>query len=83
MIENILIPTNNGANIPLGQLADVEMIEGPVQISREDGIRRIGIEMNISGRDIGSFVEEAKQKIKAAQIPLIERLLEAIKKEEN
>jgi len=40
------------------------MIEGPVQISREDGIRRIGIEMNISGRDIGSFVEEAKQKIK-------------------
>lgn len=63
-IENILIPTNNGANIPLGQLADVEMIEGPVQISREDGIRRIGIEMNISGRDIGSFVEEAKQKIK-------------------
>ena len=63
-IENILVPTNNGANIPLGQLADIEMIEGPVQISREDGIRRIGIEMNISGRDIGSFVQEAKQKIK-------------------
>jgi cobalt-zinc-cadmium resistance protein CzcA len=34
-----------------------------VQISRQDGIRRIGIEMNISGRDIGSFVAEAKQKI--------------------
>jgi len=63
-IENILVPTNNGANIPLGQLAHIEMIEGPVQISREDGIRRIGIEMNISGRDIGSFVQEAKQKIK-------------------
>lgn len=63
-IKNILIPTNNGANIPLGQLANIEMIEGPVQISREDGIRRIGIEMNISGRDIGSFVEEAKRKIK-------------------
>jgi len=63
-ISNILIPTNNGANIPLGQLAHIEMIEGPVQISREDGIRRIGIEMNISGRDIGSFVTEAKQKIK-------------------
>jgi heavy metal efflux system protein len=63
-IKNILIPTKNGANIPLGQLANIEMIEGPVQISREDGIRRIGIEMNISGRDIGSFVEEAKRKIK-------------------
>ena len=40
------------------------MIEGPVQISRQDGVRRIGIEMNISGRDIGGFVAEAKQKIK-------------------
>ncbi len=63
-IENIFVPTNSGMNIPLAQLADVKMIEGPVQISRQDGIRRIGIEMNVSGRDIGSFVAEAKQKIK-------------------
>ncbi|MBZ0201229.1 MAG: CusA/CzcA family heavy metal efflux RND transporter [Ignavibacteriaceae bacterium] len=63
-IQNILVPTHEGKNIPLAQLADVEMIEGPVQISRQDGIRRIGIEMNISGRDIGGFVAEAKQKIK-------------------
>jgi cobalt-zinc-cadmium resistance protein CzcA len=40
------------------------MVEGPVQISRQDGIRRIGLEMNVSGRDIGSFVAEARQKIK-------------------
>jgi cobalt-zinc-cadmium resistance protein CzcA len=46
------------------------MIEGPVQISRQDGIRRIGIEMNISGRDIGTFVAEAKEKIKkSVQLP--------------
>jgi cobalt-zinc-cadmium resistance protein CzcA len=38
-------------------------MEGPAQISREDGLRRIGIEMNIEGRDIGGFVAEAKQKI--------------------
>jgi len=63
-IQNILITTKSGMNIPLTQLADVKMIEGPVQISRQDGIRRIGIEMNISGRDIGSFVAEAKQKIR-------------------
>ena len=63
-IKNILVTTKSGMNIPLEQLADVKMIEGPVQISRQDGIRRIGIEMNISGRDIGSFVAEAKQKIK-------------------
>lgn len=69
-IENILVPTKTGMNIPLAQLADVTMIEGPVQISRQDGIRRIGIEMNVSGRDIGSFVAEAKQKIKEnVQLP--------------
>lgn len=63
-IKNILVTTKAGMNIPLEQLATVSMIEGPVQISRQDGIRRIGIEMNVSGRDIGSFVAEAKRKIK-------------------
>jgi cobalt-zinc-cadmium resistance protein CzcA len=69
-IENILVPAETGMNIPLAQLADIKMIEGPVQISRQDGIRRIGIEMNISGRDIGGFVAEAKRKIKEnVQLP--------------
>jgi len=63
-IKNILVTTKSGMNIPLEQLSEVKMIEGPVQISRQDGARRIGIEMNISGRDIGGFVAEAKQKIK-------------------
>ncbi|MDO9287653.1 MAG: CusA/CzcA family heavy metal efflux RND transporter [Thermodesulfovibrionales bacterium] len=63
-IKNLLVTTKSGMNIPLEQLADVTMIEGPVQISRQDGVRRIGIEMNITGRDIGGFVAEAKQKIK-------------------
>ncbi|MHB8844358.1 MAG: efflux RND transporter permease subunit [Nitrospirota bacterium] len=63
-IRNLMITTKTGVNVPLGQLADVKLIEGPVQISRQDGVRRIGIEMNITGRDIGGFVAEAKQKIK-------------------
>ncbi|MBA4373634.1 MAG: CusA/CzcA family heavy metal efflux RND transporter, partial [Thermodesulfovibrio sp.] len=63
-IRNLLVTTKSGMNIPLEQLAEVKLIEGPVQISRQDGVRRIGIEMNISGRDIGGFVAEAKQKIK-------------------
>jgi cobalt-zinc-cadmium resistance protein CzcA len=63
-IRNLMITTKTGINIPLEQLAEVKMIEGPAQISRQDGVRRIGIEMNITGRDIGSFVAEAKQKIK-------------------
>ena len=64
-IKSLMITTKTGVNVPLEQLAEVKMIEGPVQISRQDGVRRIGIEMNITGRDIGSFVAEAKQKIRA------------------
>jgi heavy metal efflux system protein len=62
-IGNILVPGAGGANIPLSQLAKISLSEGPAQISREDGLRRIGIEMNISGRDIGGFVAEARRKI--------------------
>jgi cobalt-zinc-cadmium resistance protein CzcA len=58
------VPTTTGSQIPLGQLAAISISEGPVQISRDDGLRRIGIELNIQDRDIGGFVAEAKQKIK-------------------
>jgi heavy metal efflux system protein len=69
-IGNILVPTTGGSNIPLSQLARISLAEGPAQISREDGLRRIGIEMNIEGRDIGGFVAEAKQKIgKSVKLP--------------
>jgi cobalt-zinc-cadmium resistance protein CzcA len=69
-IKNLLITTRTGINVPLEQLAEVTMVEGPVQISRQDGIRRIGVEMNVSGRDIGSFVAEAKDKIQEkVQLP--------------
>ncbi|MEK7813337.1 MAG: CusA/CzcA family heavy metal efflux RND transporter, partial [Candidatus Desantisbacteria bacterium] len=63
-IGNILVTTPAGYSVPLSQLADIEEVEGPLQISRENGQRRMGIEMNIQGRDIGGFVKEAKEKIK-------------------
>ncbi|WP_026841803.1 efflux RND transporter permease subunit [Citrifermentans bremense] len=63
-IKNLLVTTKTGVNVPLEQLAEVKMVEGPAQISRQDGVRRIGVEMNVTGRDIGGFVAEAKQKIK-------------------
>jgi cobalt-zinc-cadmium resistance protein CzcA len=63
-IGAILIRTPGGARIPLSQVADIAMIEGPNQISREAGQRRIGVECNISGRDLGGFVAEARQTIR-------------------
>ena len=59
----ILIRTPAGAWLPLGEVAEISFIEGPSQISREGGMRRIGIECNISGRDLGGFVAEARRAI--------------------
>lgn len=65
-IKDILIPAASGANIPLGELAKVYVREGPAQISREMAQRRIVIECNVTGRDIGGFVREAQAKIESA-----------------
>ena len=62
-IRQILIASPQGALIPLGQLARVSVAEGPAQISRETGQRRIVVECNVTDRDIGSFVKEAQAKI--------------------
>ena len=43
----------------LREVADIELGEGPAQISREDGRRRLVVELNVVDRDIGGFVEEA------------------------
>ncbi len=62
-IGNILIDSPGGARVPLKELADVSIVDGPVQISRENGQRRMGIEFNIKGRDMGSVVREAQEQI--------------------
>ena len=49
--------------VPLGTLAEIEIAEGPNQISRENGKRRVVVQCNVRGRDIGSFVAEAQQRI--------------------
>jgi len=69
-IKNLLVSAPHGARIPLSQLADVSLLEGPGQISREQTRRRIVVEMNVRGRDIGSFVKEAQAEItKQVDIP--------------
>jgi len=63
-IGNILVNAPDGSRLPLAQLAKLALVEGPVQISREDVKRRIVVECNVNNRDIGSFVAEAQQKIR-------------------
>ncbi len=61
---------NGAANfIPLGEVATFAIAPGPNQISREDGKRRVVISANVRGRDIGSFVAEAEERLQQVQIP--------------
>ena len=64
-IRNLRVPAPNGAMVPLSSIASMNLIEGPAQISREDTRRRIAVEANVRGRDIGSFVAEAQKAIDA------------------
>ncbi|MBI3950157.1 MAG: efflux RND transporter permease subunit [Acidobacteria bacterium] len=69
-IGNLLVSAPNGQKVPLSQLADIASEEGPAEISRENGQRRISVEVNARGRDIGSFVAEAQDKVnKQVKLP--------------
>jgi heavy metal efflux system protein len=62
-IQNLLIPTPNGNQIPLSQLANVSIKNGPNQIQREDAKRRIVVGFNVNGRDVQSIVSELQTKV--------------------
>ncbi|MBI5196232.1 MAG: efflux RND transporter permease subunit [Nitrospirae bacterium] len=63
-IKRILVPSmTGGAQIPLGQLADVKILKGPTQIKSEEGLLAAYVYVDFSGRDIGGYVNEAKAKV--------------------
>jgi heavy metal efflux system protein len=65
----VMPPSKEMGFIPLGQLAQIDVAEGPNQISRENGKRRIVVQANVRGRDLGSFVREAQEKIAGVALP--------------
>ena len=68
-IGNVLIESPLGSLIPMSELSTIIVREGPAQISREGGRRRIYVGLNVVGRDIQSVVEEGQRKL-AAHLPL-------------
>lgn len=62
-VQQLLISTPHGAQIPLRTVADVEIVEGPNQIQRENSQRRIIVGFNVRNRDIQSTVNELQQKV--------------------
>jgi CzcA family heavy metal efflux pump len=64
-LDDLSIDLPAGGKVPLAQLASIEMRTGPNQILRENGLRRMVVQCNVAGRDLGSTVEEIRDKVSA------------------
>jgi cobalt-zinc-cadmium resistance protein CzcA len=69
-VGRILIATSSGERLPLAQLARIRVVEGPSTINREWAKRRIIVQSNARGRDLGSFVRDVREAIETnVQLP--------------
>ncbi|HEY7210616.1 MAG TPA: CusA/CzcA family heavy metal efflux RND transporter [Bryobacteraceae bacterium] len=69
-IRQILVSTPSNVRVPLSQLANIQVREGPAQINRDMGKRRIVVGINVADRDLGGFVSELREKVeKQVQLP--------------
>jgi Cu(I)/Ag(I) efflux system membrane protein CusA/SilA len=63
-LQRVLVPTPTGAHIPLSELADIKLVSGPAMIRDENGMLAGYVYVDLIGRDIGGYVEEAKQRVR-------------------
>jgi cobalt-zinc-cadmium resistance protein CzcA len=66
-LERLLVEGTGGARVPLGSIATIREVEGPAQVGRETGMRRVNVEVNVRGRDLGGFVEDVKRRLAALE----------------
>jgi heavy metal efflux system protein len=66
-IGRLLVAGPDGRRVPLAQLAKVNLVEAPAQVSRENGMRRVVVEANVRGRDLGGFVEDVRARIQGLE----------------
>lgn len=64
-LGRLLVPAPDGTRVPLARLAKIVETESPAQVSREKGMRRVVVECNIRGRDMGSFVAETQSSLQS------------------
>src|SRR5213080_3565955 len=62
-LGSVLVTAPNGLQVPLGQFAEIRSVSGPAMISSENGLLVVTVLLNVRGRDVGSFVDEARQVI--------------------
>ncbi len=68
-MDNILVPTPQGAHIPLATLADIRIAEGPSMIKSEDARLNGWVFVDIEGRDIGSYISDLQNTLKTLDLP--------------
>jgi cobalt-zinc-cadmium resistance protein CzcA len=66
-IQRLLVPGPGGERVPLAHLSQVNLVEAPAQVSRENGMRRVVVEANVRGRDLGGFVEDVRGRIRGIE----------------
>ncbi len=64
-LRRVLVAAPGGAQIPLAQLADIQLVQGPAMIRDENGFLAGYVYVDITGRDVGGYVEEAKKLVRA------------------
>ena len=69
-IAALMVPTQNGKTVPLNEIADVKEVTGPSLIYRDDNTRFSAVKFSVRGRDLGSAIAEAQEKVnKVVQLP--------------
>lgn len=68
-LQNLYLPLQNGGTVPLSQVADIEYVEAPSQITHDEGTRRIYVGFNVRGRDIESTVKDIEKIINKTDLP--------------
>jgi len=64
-IQNLMVPTSDGAKVPLKEIADIKTLTGPAFIFRDNNMRHIAVKFSVRERDLGSTIAEAQQKVDA------------------
>ena len=69
LLEQVQVPVAGGGYVPLSSVADIGVVDGPNQISRENGKRRVVVQANVRGRDVGSVVADAQAAVAGVRLP--------------
>src|SRR3546814_8964281 len=77
-LAQVPVPLPNGGFVPLQSVADIGVSDGPNQISRENGKRRVVVQANVRGRDVASVVADARSEEHTSELQSLMRISYAV-----